>query len=176
MLILLIPVLAFAIGVGLHLAVRKEDRNREGVAETLTAWFLFVFLGIMGVFAFLGHAFMAEETAEQIGFPAGNPFQFEVAVANLGFGVLGLMCLRWRGNFWWAAAIGYTVFLWGAAYGHIYEMVVNNNHEPGNTGFPLYADIITPLIAFALLTYYERVTSGKAVKEESPPTHLPHAA
>ncbi|MHB9111813.1 MAG: DUF6790 family protein [Thermoleophilia bacterium] len=36
-----------------------------------------------GVWSFMGHAFFAEETAGLIGWPAGNPFQFEIAVTNL---------------------------------------------------------------------------------------------
>jgi hypothetical protein len=111
----------------------------------------------------MGHAFVADEVAKQIGWPSGNPFQFEVAVANLSYGVLGLLCLHFRGLFWWATTIAYSVFLWGAAYGHVYELVVNNNHEPGNAGFVLYADIVTPLVLIGLLTaLHYRVRSRQA--------------
>lgn len=147
-------------GVGIHLIGNPDDRTGAGVFKDFVPWFIAAVVGLGGVWAFIGHAFFADETAEMIGWPAGNPFQFEVAVTNLSYGVLGLLCLHYHGKFWWATVIGYTVFMWGAAYGHIYEIAVNNNHEPGNAGFVLYADIITPIILFALLITYGRM-AGK---------------
>ncbi|MHB8792573.1 MAG: DUF6790 family protein [Thermoleophilia bacterium] len=156
--VLAFQILVIAAGVGIHLIRNRDERNGAGAFEAFVPWFLVAVVGLGGVWAFMGHAFFAEETAESIGWPAGNPFQFEVAVANLSYGVLGLLCARNHIRFWWATVIAYTVFMWGAAYGHIYELVVNNNHEPGNAGFVLYADIITPLLLIALLIVYGRVT------------------
>jgi hypothetical protein len=148
-----VQVFVIAIGAGLHLVAKKTGRaGDEDLFESFVAWFLFAVVGLGGIWAFMGHAFVADEVAKQIGWPAGNPFQFEVAVANLSYGVLGLLCLHFRGLFRWATVIVYSVFLWGAAYGHIYEIMVNNNHEPGNAGFVLYADIITPFLLLGLLT------------------------
>ena len=39
----------------------------------------------------MGHTFAADEVAESIGWPTGNPFQTEVAVANLAIGTLGIL-------------------------------------------------------------------------------------
>ncbi len=100
--LIIIPIIVVALGLGIHMFRRKQDRKRAVFTEELTAWFLFAFVGLMGLFSFAGHAFVADQTADSIGFPAGNPFQFEVAVTNLAFGVLGLLCLRYRGLFWWA--------------------------------------------------------------------------
>lgn len=147
---LLFLILVTAVGAALTIW-RRHERGAAEILDTVTAFFMFSFVGLAGVFAFLGHAFAADTIAEQIGWPAGNPFQFEVAVANLGYGVAGLMCIAWRGGFRWATAIVTSVFYWGASIGHIYEMQVNNNHEPGNTGPALYIDIIMPLILFGLL-------------------------
>lgn len=158
--VLAFQILVIAAGVGIHLIGNPGDRDGAGAFKAFVPWFLAASVGLGGVWAFMGHAFFAEETAKSIGWPAGNPFQFEVAVTNLSYGVLGLMCLRYHGRFWLATVIGYSVFMWGAAYGHINEIVVNNNHEPGNAGFVLYADIITPLILFALLIAFRRV-AGK---------------
>lgn len=164
--VLIIQVAVVAAGVGVHLMRHRQERTGVGISEALTAWFLLSFVGLTGIWAFMGHAFMADEVADSIGFPAGNPFQFEVAASNLAFGVLGLLCLRFRGLFWWATVTGYSVFMWGAAYGHIHEMVVNDNHAAGNSGFALYADIIMPLILFALLLAHERLSSRQIVSKE----------
>jgi hypothetical protein len=60
-----------------------------------------VFLGFSSILAFFGHTFAADEIAAYIGWMPGSPFQFEVAVANLAIGVLGISCVWLRGNFWW---------------------------------------------------------------------------
>ena len=160
--VLVFQILVMAAGVGIHLIVNPDDRTGTGAFKAFVPWFIAAVVGLGGVWAFMGHAFMADEIAEMIGWPTGNPFQFEVAVTNLSYGILGLLCLHYHGKFWWATVIGYTVFLWGAAYGHINEIVVNNNHEPGNAGFVLYADIITPLLLIALLIAYGKVTREQA--------------
>ncbi|MFA6001600.1 MAG: DUF6790 family protein [Thermoleophilia bacterium] len=158
--ILVLQILVIAFGVGIHMMRNRDDRTGAGFFKVFLPWFLAVSIGLGGVWSFMGHAFFADETAKSIGWPIGNPFQFEVAIANLSYGVLGFLCLRYHGKFWWATVIAYTVFLWGAAYGHIYELLVNNNHEPGNAGFVLYADIITPVLLIALLIAYSKV-AGK---------------
>ncbi len=43
--------------------------------------------------------------AASIGWPAGSPFQFEVGIANLSFGILGILCLKFMDNFWTATVI-----------------------------------------------------------------------
>lgn len=155
--VLAFQILVIAFGVGIHMMQNRDDRTGAGFFKAFMPWFLATVVGLGGVWSFMGHAFFADETARSIGWPTGNPFQLEVAMANLSYGVLGFLCLRYHGKFWWATMTAYTVFLWGAAYGHIYELVVNSNHEPGNAGFVLYADIITPALLIALLIIYGKV-------------------
>ncbi len=109
----------------------------------------------------MGHTARAKETAEEIGFPAGNPFQTEVGFANLAFGVLGLLCARFRGPFWFATAVGHAVFMLGAAAGHVREMVKEKNFEPGNVGAVFYYDILAPLAHLGLLSAYSRGESRR---------------
>ncbi len=139
-------VLALACGA-VNLAVARERKP----LEIFTRWLLFVSVGFGGVFAFLGHAFMPEKIARSIGWET-SPFQFEVAVSNLAFGVLGLLCLFFRGRFWLASAVGYAVFLLGCAVGHIREIVVNQNMAVNNAGPILwFGDIILPLLVLGLV-------------------------
>src|SRR5215217_8126018 len=99
------------IGALLQVLLGRKDPQPSSrrVAECLLNWSLPLNVGLMGIFFFLGHTARAKETAEGIGFPAGNPFQTEVAFANLAFGVLGLLCARFRGLFWLATAASHAI-------------------------------------------------------------------
>ena len=145
------------IGAVVHLFVEKRPRTRERVLEVFLLWLLAVTVGAQGLFAFSGHAFRANQVAESIGFPPGNPFQFEVACANLAFGVLGILCIWRRGDFWTATALGSAIYLIGAGFGHIKEFIVNDNRAPNNSGPILYTDVLVPIVILALLYAYHRM-------------------
>jgi hypothetical protein len=146
---LFIPV-AVAVGAAVHLW-RMPDRPPGRVAETVLLWFFGGVVGVGGVVVTASHVFFASATAEQIGFPPGNPFQFEVAMANLAFAVLGILCLRIRGGFWDATAIGFAVFYWGAAAGHLVELLARHDDAPYNAGPILITDIGAPVIMLSAL-------------------------
>ena len=80
------------VATGLHLWLGKRPVSSLRVAEVLLLYLLLIFAGVGGVMGFLGHTFMVQEIALKIGWQP-SPFQFEVAVANLAFGVLGILCL-----------------------------------------------------------------------------------
>ena len=86
----------------------------------------------------------------------GSPFQFEVAVADLSYGVLGLMCIRWRGPFWLATGAATSVFFLGCNYGHLYDVFVNNNYAPDNYGLINLFEILWPAAVLILLVPYMR--------------------
>jgi amino acid transporter len=87
-LIFVVLVLVFTI---VNLLVHKEPRTLQSVLNVFLKYYFLFFVGIAGLFAFIGHTFKADEVATKIGWPTGNPFQSEVAMANLAIGVLGLM-------------------------------------------------------------------------------------
>lgn len=155
MISLVFPAIAL-IGAGIHLALTTERRTHARIAELLLLYLLVFGIGVTGLGAFISHAFTADQEAAAIGWPAGNLFQLEVAVANLGFGVLGVLCVWRRGSWWSATAIGSACFLWGAAYAHIYDFLVNDNRAINNTGPVLYTDIFVPLAILLLLAYVRR--------------------
>lgn len=125
------------IGPIVQLLLSKAPRTKNRVFELFLVWFLFMMVGISSIWAFMGHVFFANEVAAIIGWPPGSPFQFEVGIANLAFGVLGLLSLKIRENFWVATVIGFSVFYLGAAYGHIINIIETGNMAPGNAGFAL---------------------------------------
>jgi len=120
-------------------------------------------VGFGSIMGFIGHAFFADKVAAYIGWASGNPFQLEVAFANLAFGIMGILCFWIRGNFWAATVIGFSVFSLGAAYGHIMNMFYTGNSAPGNVGAVLILDIFVPLLLLLLLLTYNFVQK-KALK------------
>ncbi len=151
-LFLIFFVLSFVVA-GIHVYRDKQPRTGRRIAEILLLWLLVINIGLGGLWAFMGHTFAANEVAESIGWPTGNPFQTEVAVANLAVGTLGILCYWIRGNFWTATVIATSIWLLGAAAIHVREMMVAGNYNPGNAGLIFYMDIIGPLLLIALLIY-----------------------
>lgn len=157
--------------VHLHHDARKLraeglKRSRKRTLEICLLWMFGVMIGVTGVMAAFAHTFMADQTAREIGFPAGNPFQFEVAMSDLAIGVLGLMCLRIRStDFWLATIVAASIFLMGDAVGHVREIIVAHNYEPGNAGPPLYMDVVVPLLLIALFAMYRRAPDRQPAVE-----------
>lgn len=139
----------------IHIVADKGKKDIGRICEILLSYFLPLTIGLGGLMAFYGHAFMADKIALSIGWPAGSPFQFEVAVANLAFGVLGILCIWFRKGFWLATGIGTSVFYFGAAFIHIREIFVKGNMAVNNTGFILwFNDLALPIFILALLLIY----------------------
>jgi hypothetical protein len=156
---LIFPGIAIA-GAALQLARSRRPRTLGHASEVFLVWFLVVWAGIGGVFTFLSHTLLAEQTARAIGWPTGNPFQSEVAVANLVVGVLGILCYWIREDFWLATVIATSVWLLGDAVVHIHDIVVNHNYHPGNAGLPFYFDILLPLLLIVLEIIYRVSGAG----------------
>ena len=107
-------------------------------------------VGVSFLYNFVMHVFFGETAARFIGW-ADSPFQAEVGYASLGFSLLGFLAFRGSRDLRLAAILGVSPFLWGAAVGHIRDLVATGNTAPGNAGVILYTDILVPLIGFALL-------------------------
>jgi hypothetical protein len=159
---LFIPI-AVTVGSVIHVS-RTRDRRPGRAAELVLLWFFGGAVGVGGLVVTASHVFFADATAEQIGFPTGNPFQFEVAMANFALAVLGLMCLRVRGRFWEATAIGFAVFYWGATLGHFIELVAHDDDAPYNAGPILITDIGVPLVIVFALWRLRTVQRGTPVE------------
>jgi Family of unknown function (DUF6790) len=112
----------------------------------------------MGLLTAYAHVFRPEQTSASIGW-ATSPYEYEVGMADLTMGVLGVLCPWIRGNFWLATAIGNAVWLLGDAAGHVRQLLLYNDHAPNNSGIFLYAEILTPLLILILTLYYRRTTS-----------------
>jgi hypothetical protein len=137
----------------IHLS-RIKKRTSPQTIETILLWLMVWCIGAQGIFAAVFQIWMPGMIAEKIGWQA-SPFEFEVAVGNLGMGVAGLLALIWRGKYWLGPLITYLIFIYGAAYGHIVQQRLGDTSQY-NSGIFLYiGDIIIPsiILIFTVLFY-----------------------
>jgi len=132
------------------LSLRQKPLHKQQVIEALLSYFLLFSIGFSFLYNFVMHVFFAEMTASFIGWK-NSPFQYEVGYASLGFAIVGIIAFKQNLPFRAAAVIGPSFFLWGAAGGHVYQMISAHNYAPGNAGVIFWSDIILPIVAFALL-------------------------
>ena len=127
-----------------------NKKSKKPLSEKILAYFLFFNLGISGIYGFVMHVFYGEFIARFIGWTQ-SPFQAEVGFANLAFGITGILAFFGNFGFRLATLIGFACFLWGAAAGHVYQMIAHHNFAPGNAGFIFWTDIFMPALGFLLL-------------------------
>jgi hypothetical protein len=119
-------------------------------ADRLLRYLMLFPVGLIGLWAALGHLVFPAESARAIGW-ATSPFQSEVGAANLGVGLAGLYAAfsSWRARF--ATTLVVAGFLGGAGAVHIHEIIAAGNFAPGNAGPILVTDLLTPIALFGLL-------------------------
>jgi Na+/melibiose symporter-like transporter len=127
--------------------------------------YLFIFpLGLLGLWAFVGHVFFPVRAATDIGWNP-SPFQFEVGYASLGIGLASLYAAYTTFYARVAVAIAASCFLIGAGIGHVHDIVEYGNLTSGNAGPILVTDFLTPMAVLALL-----LVAAKRPKPTSPDT------
>jgi hypothetical protein len=143
-----------AIIAAIHILVRKYS----GVAalETFLMWQLAVGWGLSLLYGGMGHLFAPDQVAESSGWATGSPFQREVGMWDMAMGIVGLLCLKFRGEFWTAMIAGAGIFSIGAGLGHVWELVVNGNTAPNNAGAVIYIDILYPVFLVILLVILKK--------------------
>jgi hypothetical protein len=146
------------IGAGIHLSRHPTERGQAQAVEVVLLWWIVVTIGAAGIVGGLFHLFDGASIAREIGFTRGDGgFQTEVGFSDLALGVAAVLCIWFRDRYWLAIIVVATISLWGDAFGHIHQEIVNDNHDPDNTGPVLYADIVFPLVALALYIARQRL-------------------
>lgn len=132
----------------------KNDWRPPKSIEVLLSYLLLFLMGLMSLLAAYGHVFMGPEIAESIGWKPGSPFQYEIGMANLSYGILGVLSFRYRGRFWDASIIGWCVFLLGCFVGHVINYYETGNTAPYNIGMQIWVyDLIIPIVVLSLWGY-----------------------
>jgi hypothetical protein len=119
--------------------------KKVSTPEIFFRWVALLAIGGSGIYTFILHAFFPAISAAAIGWQV-SPFQFEVAMADLALGVLGILSFGSSYGFRRATVIAATILLWGDAIGHFYHMIKLHNYTNGNSGSWFWMDIILPLI------------------------------
>ena len=146
----IIVILAALAAATVHLFVSKQPRTGRRAAELYLLYTLVVGVGAGGLFGAMGHLFAADKVAEQLGWATGSPFQTEVGLFDLAFGVLGVCCIWFRGQWWYAVTLGWAIFAVGAAGVHLHEMSGSADNGSLNAGSVL-PDLIVPVLLVVLL-------------------------
>lgn len=146
------------LGAAAHLWRRPADRAPERAVEVALIWWLAITIGLAGIVGAGFHLLDGAAVAREIGFTRGDGgFQTEVGFGDLALGVIAVLAIWFRDRFLLAVVVAAAISLWGDAYGHIHQAVVNDNHDPDNTGPVLYTDILFPLVATGLYVARERL-------------------
>jgi hypothetical protein len=138
------------IAAAIAYAAKPQPRSGAQLIEALFSYFLLFSVGISFLYNFVMHVFFGAMAARFIGW-ADSPFQAEVGFASLGFAAVGFLAFRGDRGTRTAAVVGPSLFLLGAAGGHIYQMITAHNFAPGNAGIIFWTDILVPAIGFGLL-------------------------
>ncbi|HTP70520.1 MAG TPA: DUF6790 family protein [Dongiaceae bacterium] len=146
------------VSASVHVALSAKRRNgAAAVVGTYLIYFLFIYVGLMGLFTAYFHVFEPGRASASIGW-APSPFEYEVGMADLTMGVLGVLCIVFRREFWLATAIGNAVWFLGDAVGHVREMNLHNNHAENNAGIFLVFEFAVPILMLGLVFYHRHLT------------------
>jgi hypothetical protein len=166
--VVLVPVLSWVAAlVAAAIAITRGPRPVKFpfAADRLLRYLFFFPVGLMGLWAALGHLFFPAMVARAIGWQT-SPFQFEVGAANLGIGLAGLYAAFCSFEARLATGLALACFLIGAGIVHIRDIIASGNFAPGNAGPILFTDLLTPLAIFVLL-WLSRSRDGETRAELS---------
>jgi len=130
--------------------------RRVSGAEIVYRWLALFVVGFTGIYAFVMHVFYPEISAQTIGWSV-SPFQYEVGIADLGFGLIAVLSFNASFGFRLATVIGNVIWMWGDAIGHIYQMIIAHNYAIGNAGSWFWLDVLIP---FFLILCIQRLSKG----------------
>ena len=151
-----------------HVWLDARVRHRVQRLEVFMLYMLAVGVGGSGIGGFFAHAFLADEVANSIGWPAGSPFQLEVAFANLALGILGILAMNRRDGFRDATVLAVTIFAGGATVTHVIDIVETGNLAAGNT-LQNVANLLRPAALIWLLLAIRRSASANRDAVEPAP-------
>lgn len=120
--------------------------SEKKTLDNLLFYFLIINVGIQGVLVGLIQMFAGKVFASYLGW-SWSPFTTELGIANLAFGVLGILSYWKRSfDFWMASALGYSVFLLLSFFNHIHHKIITTHTvKHGHMSPLIYAALLTPI-------------------------------
>jgi hypothetical protein len=159
---------AFVLGLivaGIQVWRLGRPRTAADVSGIFLNAFLLYSIGIGQILNFVMHSFFGDYAAKTIGW-AQSPFQLELAFCSLGLGIAAIIVHGRRADLTGKLAIvvAFAVIGYGAAGGHVYQIIANHDYAANNSGLLLIMDLVisTVGIAFALWdTIARRMSTGE---------------
>ncbi|MFN8629455.1 MAG: DUF6790 family protein [Chloroflexota bacterium] len=118
-------------------------RTPAAIAANLLFYQVTITVGLSGLIGFAGHTLASDRTAEGIGWATGSYFQKELGLAELGWALVGIAALVYRGTILNAAVLMVAPLFVGAAVIHIVETRQRGNRNPGNY-YAILPDLLIP--------------------------------
>lgn len=132
-----------------------RNPNRPA-AETFFRWIVLLPFGLKGIYTYVMHAFFGAYVDNLVLWDNTYSFQYEAAVSNLAFGVLGMLAYKASYDFRLATVIGATCWLWGDAAGHFYLIINDKNINFIDTSPSFWWQILIPLLLILLFVRIPR--------------------
>ncbi len=135
----------------IQLLFQGFDTGYEHIMETYLLHQFAVSHGIIAVGGFIINVLQADRTAERLGWP-GGPFQIKYGFAQVGLGVMGVMSIWFRGNFWVGTLV--TLYIYGLSglWTHTMELR-RKQREGGSTDWIELGNIVLDVIYHIVLTW-----------------------
>lgn len=166
----IVSILLSFIAAGVHLLVSKKPRTKGRMVDVLLVYSLVFQVGVIGfVFGFIPHVFYADKIAESIGWATGSPFQFEVGIHDGAWGVLGFLCIWFKGGFRAATGLGWALFMAGAASGHVHQAIAYGDLAEYNFMMIFVDYFVAVLLPLLLWLDYRWNRQGGAASYRSAP-------
>jgi hypothetical protein len=139
----------------IQVATHSGHRRSRLVSGLMLNSFVLFAIGCAQAVNFLMHSVFGDLAARSIGW-AQSPFQLELAFSSLGVAAMAFILhgrrAQFRGKV--AVVIATAIFAYGAAGGHVYQMLVNHDHAPNNTGLLLVMDLVIPTVGLVLVIWH----------------------
>src|SRR5215510_13913992 len=100
-----LPLIGFLVTLVIALVLGVDDWKVAALKVGL-----FWLVGVSGILLGSAHLFTPEPVANAIGWPTSR-FQWEVGLAGVSYGVLGVMAAAFDRGFWLATIIAYSIFM-----------------------------------------------------------------
>lgn len=114
------------------------------------AWILLLAVGVDGVWAGLFHVFFPNIASAQIGWQP-SPYEFEVGVADMAYGIIAIIAF-WRSLPFQQAIASFAVLYYvGVSIGHFVQAFSAGDTAPDNFGLLLILTIARALVLVVLL-------------------------
>ena len=136
---------------GIQLAMGNGFGDISVVCSTLLLHQFVVTFGLLGIIGTITNIIKAEDNAKALGWP-GGPFQIKYGFSQLGLGVMGVMCIWFRGGFWLGTLVSMYIYGVSGLWSHIAEMKRQGKATVNDVG-NLIIDVIYQIMLTVLSVY-----------------------